>query len=71
MSNEYNNGSGEANQSTDNKINCRMCVHFYVTWEPKTPYGCRGMGFKTVQMPSAVVRKMSGSSCQLFKHKFY
>lgn len=51
------------------KINCRYCQHFFVTWEPKTPYGCRVMGFKSKFMPSMEVFRNSGLPCQNFTAK--
>lgn len=49
--------------------NCHRCRHFFVTWEPATPRGCRAYGFKTVSMPSAVVERESGLRCQQFEEK--
>lgn len=48
---------------------CRLCVHFYVTHEPATPYGCRAMRFKSAQQPGQVVYSSSGMECQLFVPK--
>ncbi len=52
-----------------NSINCRKCFHFYITWKPQHPYGCRAMGFKGKQMPSMVVLRSTGEACALFKKK--
>lgn len=49
--------------------NCYKCVHFYVTWDPAHPYGCRGMGFKTKISPALAVFRNSGMECQLFELK--
>ena len=51
------------------RINCRKCEYYFVTWEPKQPHGCRAYGFKSVQIPSMVVLRSSGSACSLFKEK--
>lgn len=51
------------------RINCRKCVHFYVTWDQKFPYGCRAMGFKTAVMPSVRVFQNSGTDCLQFQEK--
>jgi len=51
------------------KINCRECVHYYITWDTATPYGCRAMGFKGKQMPSITVFHSTGKSCLLFEKK--
>ncbi|OLN24210.1 uracil-DNA glycosylase [Domibacillus antri] len=52
-----------------NEPNCLKCRHFYVTWDPAAPRGCRGYGFKTKQVPSIVVRGSSGHPCYKFSAK--
>ena len=49
------------------RINCRRCVHFFVTWEPAQPYGCRYYGFKSPLIPSQAVFNSSGIPCQMFQ----
>ncbi|HZG79058.1 MAG TPA: uracil-DNA glycosylase [Paenibacillus sp.] len=51
------------------RINCMKCKHYYVTWEPQFPRGCRAYGFKTVQMPSATVLSSSGKPCLQYEEK--
>ncbi len=51
------------------RINCRRCKHYFVTWEKNQPHGCRAYGFKSAQIPSMVVLKSSGESCNLFIEK--
>ncbi|PKL88161.1 MAG: uracil-DNA glycosylase [Ignavibacteriae bacterium HGW-Ignavibacteriae-2] len=51
------------------KINCRLCKYFYITWEKKYPYGCRGYEFKTSQMPSVKVKSFSGIECLKYQPK--
>jgi hypothetical protein len=51
------------------RINCYKCKHFYVTWEPKHPNGCKAMGFKSKTLPSIVVYRSSGEPCKLFTQK--
>ncbi len=46
--------------------NCMRCLHFFVTYEPARPRGCRAYGFKSLALPSQVVLTTSGSPCQLF-----
>jgi hypothetical protein len=46
--------------------NCLSCRHFYITYEPAHPYGCRAMNFKSKEMPSLVVFRNSGMDCQAF-----
>lgn len=51
------------------RINCRKCKYYYVTWDGRMPYGCRVFGIKTRQMPSRVVYKSSGKPCQGFEER--
>jgi len=51
------------------KVNCIRCTHYFVTWEPGRPHGCRAYGFKSQAIPSQVVRQSSGAECQLFTPK--
>ncbi|MDR2405252.1 MAG: uracil-DNA glycosylase [Deltaproteobacteria bacterium] len=48
---------------------CRDCVHYYVTWEPGHPHGCRALNFKSQYLPSMEVRRSSGEPCHYFKAK--
>jgi hypothetical protein len=45
------------------------CVHFYVTWDPQFPKGCKAFGFKSPQMPSVTVLSSSGKPCMNFEAK--
>ena len=51
------------------RINCFGCANFHITYEPKHPYGCRAMKFKSVELPSVVVYKNSGMECQMYEKK--
>lgn len=57
--------------STDiaERVNCIKCKHFYVTWDPRFPRGCRAYGFKTSRYPAAVVQASSGMPCMQFARK--
>jgi hypothetical protein len=48
---------------------CNSCIHYYITWDKKFPYGCKAMGFKTHEVPSLSVYKSSGTECLLFQSK--
>jgi hypothetical protein len=61
------NKAEENNKS--NNLDCRKCVHFFVTWEKNCPYGCKAYGFKGPQIPSIVVKSSSGESCRFFKQR--
>lgn len=56
-------------QGAEARVNCLKCKHFYVTWDPKFPRGCRAYQFKTRQLPSSVVRSSSGSECMQYVPK--
>jgi len=51
------------------RINCRRCIHYFVTWQAGKPHGCKAYGFKSENIPSMVVFQSSGSACSLFKLK--
>jgi len=51
------------------RINCLKCKHYYVTWDPNFPKGCRAYGFKSAAMPSMAVLSSSGKSCMSFEEK--
>jgi hypothetical protein len=51
------------------KINCIKCKHYYVTWDPTFPKGCKAFGFKTSELPSVLVKKSSGHPCMNFEPK--
>lgn len=46
--------------------NCLQCEHFYVTWDPRFPRGCRMFGIKTPRIPSRVVFETTGNHCPAF-----
>ena len=48
---------------------CVKCMHYYVTYDPAKPYGCRAMGFKGKIMPSLMVFQASGQACLAFEEK--
>ena len=43
---------------------CKDCIHFFVTYDPHFPYGCRRMGFKSERHPHHEVLEASGETCQ-------
>ncbi|MDR2639216.1 MAG: uracil-DNA glycosylase [Helicobacteraceae bacterium] len=51
------------------RIDCRRCRYFRVTWESAFPYACDLFGFKGRQMPSVTVFAGSGSPCREFSPK--
>nr|WP_074728216.1 uracil-DNA glycosylase [Paenibacillus naphthalenovorans] len=57
------------NAAVQERINCFLCKYFYVTWDPGFPRGCRFYGFKTNDLPSALVKRSSGKPCMAFEKK--
>lgn len=49
--------------------NCYQCRHFAVSWDPKLPYACRLMGFKSRALPAIEVLRADGLPCQGFSSK--
>jgi len=42
---------------------CRTCAHYFVTYEPTHPHGCRAFDFKSQLWPARVVTQSSGEAC--------
>jgi len=51
------------------RIICQKCKYYYVTWQPNKPHACKAYGFKSLQIPSVIVKQSSGIPCTLFKQK--
>lgn len=49
------------------RVNCMKCKHYYVTYDPKIPRGCRFYRFTSAQLPSIVVKKETASDCVGFE----
>jgi hypothetical protein len=45
---------------------CVRCRHYFVTYVPAQPHGCRAYGFRSKILPSQVVMQSSGQPCSLF-----
>jgi hypothetical protein len=50
-------------------VNCWQCRHFAVSWDPRLPYSCKLLGFKSLGMPSLNVMRLDGRACQGFAAK--
>jgi hypothetical protein len=48
---------------------CRDCGHFFVTYDPRFPYGYRTVVLKRRRYPQLDVQKLTGESCQGWKSK--
>jgi len=64
------NGASPAKQKKQGgEANCLDCRHYYITYDPSFPYGCRAAGFKSRLFPAKAVYVNSGSHCLLFTEK--
>ena len=50
-------------------IACGKCVHYFVTYDPKRPRGCKKFGFKSLQSPSLEVFAATGTNCANYQEK--
>ncbi|MFW6338533.1 MAG: hypothetical protein ACOC25_06355 [Alkalispirochaetaceae bacterium] len=48
---------------------CLSCVHFYVTWNPSFPRGCRVFGLQSRELPSRVVYRNTGHHCPSYRRR--
>ena len=49
--------------------NCWNCQFFKISWDPKFPYECQAMDFKSQGLPCAQVLGIDGRECQSFIRK--
>ncbi|MDR0354259.1 MAG: uracil-DNA glycosylase [Deltaproteobacteria bacterium] len=61
--------SNQPDPKSAREPNCRNCRHYFVTWEPRNPHGCKALGFKSSYLPHVHVFRTSGTPCQLFSLK--
>tara|TARA_B100000579_G_scaffold284629_1_gene235904 strand:+ start:37 stop:240 length:204 start_codon:yes stop_codon:yes gene_type:complete len=52
-----------------NNTACNKCLHFYVTYKQRFPYGCRAFGIISKKNPYLEVKSISGINCALFQKK--
>jgi hypothetical protein len=50
-------------------IDCTKCQHYYITWDPDRPYGCRHFAFKSPHTPALAVIESSQDRCLAFQAK--
>jgi hypothetical protein len=55
--------------TANERIDCMKCKHYFVTWDPGAPKGCKAFGFKTKMLPSIIVLQSSGKPCLNFEAK--
>lgn len=60
--------AGESKQEQA-RPECMRCRHYYVTWDPNFPYGCKAFGFKSRVTPCLEVYSASQRQCLKFEAK--
>ncbi len=48
---------------------CWSCKHFGITWDPRFPYTCKLMGFKSKITPCLEVVRIDGINCLGYEEK--
>lgn len=51
------------------RINCVKCIHYFVTWQPQHPHGCKAYGIKSKRHPSMEIQASTGTPCQAYQIK--
>ncbi|MFM8864039.1 MAG: hypothetical protein ACKOFG_03785 [Limnohabitans sp.] len=49
--------------------NCWQCRFFAISWDPRMPYACQRLGFKSPVMPAIEVLRTDGQHCLGFSPK--
>jgi hypothetical protein len=55
--------------SVPDRPDCWKCRHFAVSWDPKLPYLCKLIGFKSRSLPALEVIRVDGKPCEGFAPK--
>jgi len=56
-------------QSCTSQAACAKCIHYFITYDPQFPYGCRAMGFKSRRPPHQEIIAATGTGCVTFSPK--
>ncbi len=48
-------------------MSCMKCKHYFSTFDPALPRGCKLYGMRTTQFPDQVVKRESGRECLGFE----
>jgi predicted nucleic acid-binding Zn-ribbon protein len=46
---------------------CLQCAHYFSTYDPKVPRGCKAYGFRSLGMPSTIIERETNRPCMAFK----
>lgn len=51
------------------RLSCKGCRHFFVTYDPNKPWGCRQFGFKGRNLPAEIVYQSTGMQCAYYQRR--
>jgi len=57
------------NPATQGRPDCWSCRHFAISWDPRMPYACNAMGFKSKVLPCWEVIGADGRPCMGYVRK--
>ena len=61
--------TASSERAPDKGPNCWECRYLSITWDPRMPYGCKMMGFRSRVIPSIEVLRTDGRFCGGFAPK--
>ncbi len=50
-------------------MTCKDCLHYYITYDPNNPNGCKIFNFKAKKMPIQILLDQGEKSCLAFEDK--
>jgi hypothetical protein len=57
----------DAPAARSERVKCAKCAHYFITYDPRFPYGCRAMNFKSRVLPQNEVTSLTGMDCQMYQ----
>ena len=54
---------------SETKPQCLKCNYYFSTYDPQVPRGCKAYKFRSLSMPSFVVKRETGEECAKFAVK--
>lgn len=61
--------SGSDDSGSERIQRCHRCRHYFISHDPKFPYGCQALGFKSHREPIREVLDASHSLCLYYEEK--
>jgi hypothetical protein len=49
--------------------NCKTCRHYFITYDPRSPNGCRRFNLKSRELPSVIVKMAGQGECHGHEEK--